>query len=130
MTQRNIFLSVAWHVCKQYVLLNYYYREGNIMLNPTPDYDLYQMAADMLDDFCVDWDIDPCARSYGQAIFSPANEQRLRQASCYLREMIRAARALGQEMLHLDLDLEELHDYFLDRLGEMVLLSLEQEKQA
>jgi sugar phosphate isomerase/epimerase len=104
--------------------------EGNAMLNFTSDYDLYQMAADMLDDFCVDLDIEPCAHSYGQPIFSPANEQRLSQASHYLREMIHAARALGQEILDLGLDQEELHDYFLDHLSEMVLLSLEQEKLA
>jgi hypothetical protein len=101
-------------------------RKGNNMLELSMDYDVQQMAADMLENFCADLGIEPCGRVYGRQTFSPVNEQRLRQASRYLREMISAARALAGNLSRLGLDQGELHDYFLDHLGEMVALSLEQ----
>jgi hypothetical protein len=90
------------------------------------NYDLYQTAADMLADFCADMDISPRGRSYGQDVYAPEDEEKLRQASLYLREMIRAARALALALNRQGLDQIDLHESFLERLSEMVSLSLEE----
>ncbi|MDR1397465.1 MAG: hypothetical protein LBJ14_07010 [Desulfarculales bacterium] len=94
------------------------------------NYDLYQIAADMLADFCEDMEIVPKGRSYGQDIYAPEDEDKLRRASLYLREMIGAAQALALTFSRQGLDQIDLHESFLERFSEMVSLSLEEDFRA